>query len=245
VTVFGIIPARSGSKSLPDKNIMPLLGHPLLSYSIATALNCDFIDHVYVTSDSKKILEIASMYGAKTLLRPQEISGDLSRDVEYLKHFANAVTNVYESDLIVLLRPTHPIRNINLLSKAFQCFQKSQGVDSLRSMKKNVEIVFKSWFINSNGFATPIIEKWPGIEDAMNAPRQILPKTFYQDGYVDIFPLKTALNLASTSGDKVLPFLIEEFSVDIDTLDDMETILEFVRAKELPDWFIKPKQINV
>jgi CMP-N-acetylneuraminic acid synthetase len=65
MTVYGIIPARAGSKSLPDKNIALLMGHPLLSYSITTALQCDFIDQVYVTSDSEDIINIAENYGSK------------------------------------------------------------------------------------------------------------------------------------------------------------------------------------
>jgi CMP-N,N'-diacetyllegionaminic acid synthase len=245
MTVYGIIPARSGSKSLPDKNITLLMGHPLLSYSISTALRCDFIDQVYVTSDSENILHIAEEYGANKILRPTQISGDLSRDVEYLAHFADVINDVNESDVIVLLRPTHPLRNISVLNEAYDCYKSAENIDSLRSMKRNQEIVFKSWHINPDGFAIPLIKKWPGIDDAMNAPRQILPKTFYQDGYIDIFSFNTVLNSKSTSGEKVLPFLIEEFSVDIDTSADMDLILEYVRENELPKWFNMPVKKHV
>lgn len=240
MTVYGIIPARAGSKSLPDKNITLLMGHPLLSYSITTALQCDFIDQVYVTSDSEDILNIAENYGAKRVLRPPQISGDLSRDVEYLKHFATTVDGIKESDVVVLLRPTHPLRNVSLLSEAFKRYQSTENIHSLRSMKRSQEIFFKSWHINSDGFAIPLINDWPGIVDATNAPRQILPKTFYQDGYIDIFSFDTVLNLGSTSGVKVLPFFIEEFSVDIDTSADMDLIIKYLRDNQLPKWFKLP-----
>jgi len=240
MTVYGIIPARSGSKSLPDKNTTLLMGHPLLSYSVSAALQCDFIDEVYVTSDSEDILNIAENYGAKRVLRPSKISGDLSRDVEFLKHFANTIEGTKLSDVIVLLRPTHPVRNAGILKEAFNRYKNAENVDSLRSMKPSQEIVFKSWHIDSDGFAIPLIKEWPEIVDPMNAPRQILPKTFYQDGYVDIFSLNTIFNFNSTSGEKVIPFLIEDFSVDIDTLEDMTQIVNYLNSNELPRWFRLP-----
>jgi N-acylneuraminate cytidylyltransferase len=245
MTVYGIIPARSGSKSLPNKNTTLLMGHPLLSFSVTTALQCDFIDEVYVTSDSEDTLNIAENYGAKRVLRPSIISGDLSRDVEFLKHFANTIDGIKLSDVVVLLRPTHPIRNSDLLKKAFNHYRSADDIDSLRSMKISQEIVFKSWHINSDGFAIPLIKEWPGIVDAMNAPRQILPRTFYQDGYIDIFSFNTVMNLNSTSGQKVLPFFVDEFSVDIDTSEDLDLILEHLRGNQLPKWFKLPVQKHV
>jgi CMP-N,N'-diacetyllegionaminic acid synthase len=242
VAVYGIIPARSGSKSLPDKNISLLMGHPLLSYSISTALQCNFIDKVFVSSDSQKILDIAADYGAEVILRPLEISGDVSRDVEFLKHFKFVVKDVVESDSIVLLRPTHPLRNIEILKKAFELYAKSKNIDSLRSMKKSKELVFKTWSINSEGFAIPVVKDLPLISDAINAPRQILPSTFYQDGYIDIFPLRTVFKFNSTSGEKVIPFLIEDFSVDIDTSEDMNEIFSYLNSDQLPKWFSYPSK---
>jgi NDP-sugar pyrophosphorylase family protein len=67
-----------------------------------------------------------------------------------------------------------------------------------------------------------------------------LPQTFYQDGYVDIFPLQTIFKFNSTSGNRVIPFLIEDFSVDIDTLEDMNQINEYLNDHELPKWFNLP-----
>ena len=242
MAVYGIIPARSGSKSLPDKNISLLMGHPLLSYSISVALQCNFIDRVFVSSDSEKILDIAINYGAEAILRPPEISGDLSRDVEFLKHFKLEIKDVVDSDLIVLLRPTHPLRNTEVLKKAFELYVKSRNIDSLRSMKRSKEIVFKTWSINSEGFAIPVVKNLPFISDVINAPRQILPSTYYQDGYIDIFPLSTVFKFNSTSGEKVIPFLIEDFSVDIDTSEDMNVIDKYLNSSQLPKWFNYPSK---
>jgi hypothetical protein len=111
---------------------------------------------------------------------------------------------------------------------------------TIKDIKVIREIAFKTWYINNSGLATPVINTWPGINDSTNAPRQILPQTFYQDGYVDIFPLQTIFKFNSTSGNRVMPFLIEDFSVDIDTLEDMNLINEYLNDHELPKWFNLP-----
>jgi hypothetical protein len=94
-------------------------------------------------------------------------------------------------------------------------------------MKISNEIPFKMWRINENGVAINVTDnKSINTIDPCNAPRQLLPTTYYQDGYVDVFPISTILNFGNTTGDKVLPFIVDEFSHDIDTFDDLKTILE-------------------
>ena len=247
MTVYAIIPARAGSKEIPNKNLSSLKGHPLLSFSIASAFECRFIDEVYVSSDSEHILNVASDYGSKTLLRPTEISGDFSRDVEFLLHFYNTLTNISEDDTVVLLRPTHPIRNPEILKMAFEKYSRSlldHKIDSLRSMKVSKEIPYKTWVINEDSTVSPILKDLEGIFDMVNAPRQILPKTYYQDGYIDIFPFRTIIKFNSTSGIKVKPFFIDEFSLDIDSLDDLEKINSYLNSHALPKWVKFPTRIS-
>ena len=247
MTVYAIIPARAGSKEIPNKNLSSIKGHPLLSFSIASALESQFIDEVYVSSDSEHILNIANDYGSNTLLRPIEISGDFSRDVEFLLHFYNTLKNISEDDTVVLLRPTHPIRNPEILKLAFEKYSRSllnQKIDSLRSMKVSKEIPYKTWVLNEDGTMRPILKDLEGIPDMVNAPRQILPKTYYQDGYIDIFPFRTIIKYNSTSGTKVEPFFIDEFSLDIDSIDDLEKINSYFNSHTLPKWVKLPTRIN-
>ena len=246
MTVYALIPARAGSKEIPNKNLTIVKGHPLLSFSIASALECEFIDEVYVTSDSEHILNIAKSYGAKTLIRPIEISGDFSRDVEFLLHFFNTFKNISEDDTVVLLRPTHPIRNPEILKMAFETYSTSllnNKIDSLRSMKLSKEIPYKTWVLNEDGSVSPILKDLTGINDMVNAPRQILPKTYYQDGYIDIFPFKTVITFNSTSGAKVEPFFIEDFSLDIDSINDLEKINSYLNSNTLPGWMKLPTKM--
>ena len=85
--IVAIIPARSGSKGVPDKNIMNIQGRPLISYSIMAALKSKLIDRVIVSTDSDHYAEISKRYGAEVpFLRPKEISQDGSTDIEFFNH---------------------------------------------------------------------------------------------------------------------------------------------------------------
>lgn len=240
--IIGIIPARGGSKSLPRKNLQILMGIPLIAFTIQSALDSKKIDEVYVSSDDSEILDISKKFGAKIIRRPSQISGDFSRDNELIEHaISTELKNKSMDSLIVFLRPSHPIRNPNTIDKAISVYQSSDKFDSLRSMKISHEIPFKMWRINENGVAINVTDnKSINTNDPCNAPRQLLPTTYYQDGYVDVFPISTILNFGNTTGDKVLPFIVNEFSHDIDTFDDLRIINNKLESEPLPEWLNLP-----
>ena len=240
--IIGIIPARGGSKSLPRKNLQELLGVPLIAFSIQSALESKFIDSVYVSSDDPEILDISNRFGARIIQRPEEISGDLSRDNELLEHaIESEFPNLDESSLIAFLRPSHPLRNPQTLDRAIEIYQNSTGFDSLRSMKETSEIPFKMWMIDENGLAIKVTDNQKiNVSDPTNAPRQLLPKTYYQDGYIEVFPFKTVKTFQNTAGTTVLPFIIDEFSHDIDTVGDLNIINERLDKFSRPSWLKIP-----
>jgi CMP-N-acetylneuraminic acid synthetase len=205
---------------------------------------CNFVDEVYVSSDDQATLEIARQYGSKTILRPKSISGDLSRDQEFIKHFFYNFKNISKNDLILLMRPTHPLRDSKVLENAYYLYKSSPMADSLKSMKKSTEIPFKQWIIDSTGFATPLIKNNIGVDDFVNAPRQILPNTYYQDGYIDIFSFNTVLNFDSTVGEKTIPLIISEPLIDIDTIEDFASVQDFLAQRTLPYWFSFPRKVT-
>lgn len=240
--IIGIIPARGGSKSLPRKNLQKLMGIPLIAFTIQSALESTKIDEIYVSSDDSEILEVSKRYGAKIIERPSQISGDFSRDDELLEHaIKTEFINLSNESLLVFLRPSHPIRNPETIDKAISIFQSSDQFDSLRSMKISSEIPYKMWRIDDNGVALNVSDnKAISTIDPCNAPRQQLPVTYYQDGYVDVFPINTILNFGNTAGLRVLPFIVDEFSHDIDTFNDLEIINNKIETEPLPDWFNLP-----
>ena len=87
MTVFALIGARSGSKGVPDKNIYPLVGHPLLAWSVACARRCGLVDRVLLSTDSEEYAEVGLRYGAEVpFLRPAELAADHSLDTDFVIH---------------------------------------------------------------------------------------------------------------------------------------------------------------
>ncbi len=107
-----LIPARSGSKRVPDKNIRSLAGHPLIAYSISAALQSEIFKAVIVSTDSERYAEIARHYGAEVpFMRPSEYSGDTAPDIEWVEYTLKRLAaegRLY--DCFCILRPTNPFR---------------------------------------------------------------------------------------------------------------------------------------
>ena len=120
--VLALIPARSGSKGVPDKNVRPLGGQPLIAWSIAAAMRSHAIDRVIVSTDSDAYGKIAIKHGAEVpFLRPSEIAADFSPDLEFILHALDWLGDRGEEpDLIVHLRPTTPFRTPTHLDAAVE-----------------------------------------------------------------------------------------------------------------------------
>ena len=144
--ILALIPARGGSKSIPRKNLLPILGKPLISWSIQHALESHYINRVIVSTDDEEIRDVAIKHGAEApFLRPKDISNDLSTDLEcftnalnWLEHNEN-----YIPDLVVHLRPTGPAREIKKLDDANALFLNNDDSASLRSISLADQTPFK------------------------------------------------------------------------------------------------------
>jgi CMP-N,N'-diacetyllegionaminic acid synthase len=202
---IALIPARSGSKGLINKNIKLLGEIHLLGYSILAARMTSEIDEVYVSTDSKDYAKIANYYGAKTpFLRPESLSTDTSSDIDFFIHaidWFKENLNV-EPTRIVHLRPTTPLRDPNVISKALKDIEQDVNCTSLRSCHKTPESPFK-WFLKDN---KDYLKSFNDLSpDASNDPRQGFPDVYIPDGYVDIIKLET-LKKNILHGDKVRLF---------------------------------------
>ena len=106
-----LIPARSGSKRVINKNISPLEGHPLIAYTIISALESNVFDDVIVSTDSNEIKEVSEYYGASVpFIRPEEYSQDKSPDIQWVKHSLNYLKKIKNYNVFSILRPTSPFR---------------------------------------------------------------------------------------------------------------------------------------
>ncbi len=190
-----IIPARSGSKTIRDKNIYKLCKHPLLSYSIAVAKILGFKD-IYVNTDSKKYKNIAIKYGAKVpFLRPKKLSGNNSEDFEFIIHHINWLkrNSLDIPKYIIHLRPTTPLREIKTLKKAIKTFlNNKKNITSLRSAHEAPETVEKWFKKDKKNFFKPVFNK-KNI-DKINKPRQEYELLYNPNGYIDIIITKNIKN---------------------------------------------------
>jgi len=121
--ILALIPARSGSKRVPNKNIRRLAGKPLIVYTIEAALKSKRINRVIVSTDSQQIASIAKEHGAEIpFIRPKEISQSNSTEMEFFNHALNWLQDheKYEPDLIVLLYPTSPLRKVESIDSAIE-----------------------------------------------------------------------------------------------------------------------------
>ena len=124
-SILAVIPARGGSKRLPNKNILDLAEKPLIAWSIEAGLHSKYIDRVVVSSDSDDILDIAKNIGTDIIKRPNELASDTATSFDAIKH---AINNTIETfDYVILLQPTSPLRNNCHIDEAFELLIKTNA----------------------------------------------------------------------------------------------------------------------
>lgn len=231
--VVALIPARGGSKGVPNKNIRPLCGVPLIVFSIAVAKKSKLIDRVIVTTDSEEYADIAIEHGAEVpFIRPAEISGDRATDIQFIDHAINwfEKNESFVPKFFAHLRPTTPIRDPRVIDQAISGFIDSQFT-ALRSCHKMSESSYKTFEIEKNKLKLLCSGDFD-IEGA-NLNRQSYPETYNANGYIDIIRSSMIKDYGVIHGDKVKAF-ITETAYEIDEVSDIE-FLEFVLSKS-PDY---------
>lgn len=225
--IIAIIPARGGSKRILRKNIKDFAGKPLIYYSIFEAKKSKYINQVIVSTEDEDIAKTAKEFGAKIILRPKELAKDessiirvLQQTIEFLKE-----KEKYETDIVVLLQPTSPLRTVDDIDK---CITKQieTGADSVETfcpVKEHPAMMFKI----ENGEAIPI--------DPENLPKrsQDLPKLYVENGAVYVIT-KDVLKQNTVYGKLHVPILMSrKKSIDIDDEIDFQNAEKaFKKARE-------------
>ncbi len=232
MNTIAIIPARGGSKGVPKKNITLLGGYPLIAYSIIASKLCHGIKRTIVSTDSKEIADIAVHYGAEVpFMRPQEFAQDNSTDTEVFAHALQwfQLNEGCIPDFLVQLRPTTPLRNPDDIDKAIEYLLNHSLASGLRSAHALAEPPHKMFQLNSDGYWEGFFPNDPRPE-YYNLPRQMLPKAYKPNGYVDIIKTEQFLKTRSLYGPQILGF-VTPFTGEIDTPEDFE-ILSYKLQKE-------------
>ena len=220
--MVSLILARGGSKGVKKKNIKKLLGKPLIEYVITSAKQSKKITDIYVSSDDEEIIEISKKLGCKIIVRPSELSNDLSLDVDSFRHFCEELNY---TEPIIHLRATTPLISPLVIDDAIEVYLKNKNrLTSLRSAHETSESVYK--FYKQNGLY------WYPIVGGMdtNLPRQSYPKTYSPNGYIDIVNPQVFMNSDSFYGDKIYSFITDK-TYEIDTIDDFNYI-EYILTKK-------------
>jgi CMP-N-acetylneuraminic acid synthetase len=211
-TIVGLIPARTGSKRVPDKNIRPLAGHPVMAYTIAAALESDVFSDIIISTDYEQYAEIARHYGAEVpFLRPAEIAGDVSPDIEWLEYTLKRLQGTgREYDCFSILRPTSPFRLPKTIQRAWRAFLAEDGVDSLRAVEKCQQHPGKMWVVRGKRM-TPLLPLSPPEQPWHSSQYQSLPEVYVQNASLEIAWTRVVLQERTIAGTVVMPFLTEKY----------------------------------
>ena len=222
MNIVAIIPARKGSKSIKDKNIINYKGKPLIYHSIKTALKSKLINTVVVSTDSKKYQSMVIKFGASApFLRPNKYSNDNSLDRDFILHASKfLISKNNYPDLIVLLRPTTPNRDIKIINKGIKLFIKNfKKYDSMRSVSKFNQPPQKFFMIKNKTLKGFFDKQLKG--EYHSRPRQKYTQTYLPNGYIDILKPSFFLNNKNKLWGKIQPFLTNE-TLDIDSQSDLK-----------------------
>jgi CMP-N,N'-diacetyllegionaminic acid synthase len=210
LSAVALVPARAGSKRLRDKNVSLLCGHPLIAYTIAAARASGVFDAVVVSTDSERYAEIARHYGADVpVLRPVELAGDVSPDIEWVEHMLGALAETGRSySAFSILRPTSPFRQPTTIQRAWTAFVADPGADSLRAVERCRQHPGKMWVWRGNRLM-PLLPLTPEDRPWHSSQYQALPAVYVQNASLELAWTKVVRETRTIAGINIVPFLTE------------------------------------
>ncbi len=219
--ILGLIPARGGSKGLPRKNIKPLLGKPLIVWTIEQALSSKYLDRVVVSTDDKEIADISKKYGAEVpFMRPKELATDKSKGIDVVLHTINWLKendNRKQYDLIMLLQPTSPLRKSENIDKATELLFLKEA----KTIVSVCEVDYHPLWANTlpeDGCMKDFI-----IQEIMNKNRQELPVFYRLNGAIYLAYCDYIKQCKSFMGKETFAYIMpREKSIDIDSEVDLK-----------------------
>ncbi|MBL8014459.1 MAG: acylneuraminate cytidylyltransferase family protein [Candidatus Omnitrophica bacterium] len=230
--ILSFIGARSGSKGLKDKNILPFAGKPLIHWTVVSSLNSDYIDRTLVSTDGENIARAARKSGADVpFLRPAAFATDQALIEDALRHaldwFKKHEKQVY--DYILLLQPTAPLRTTQHIDQAIEFYFKQRKTvnDTLVSV---TQAPFKAgWLMEQK--RSGYIDYCFDIK-GQKRRRQNIPSYYLPNGLIYLAPV-SVIRRGSFYSLRTIPFVMDEsVSVDIDERSDFDRALKLFRGRK-------------
>jgi len=211
-SIVALIPARAGSKRVPDKNIRTLAGHPVIAYTIAAALGSGIFRDVIVSTDSEHYAAIVKYYGAEVpFLRPESLAGDQSPDIEWLAYTLERLAEAGRRyDCFSILRPTSPFRLPQTIKRAWEEFTTQTGVDSLRAVEKCSQHPGKMWVVRGRRM-TPLLPLGPPEQPWHSSQYPSLPEIYVQNASLEIAWSRVVLEDHTIAGNVIMPFFTTDY----------------------------------
>ena len=208
---IALIPARSGSQRLKNKNILKIANKHLIGYSIETAIKSKIFDYILVSTDSKKYALIAKKYGAEVpFLRPKKISTSISPDYEWVNF---TLKNLKKKKLyfkyFFILRPTNPFRTAVTIKRAWKLFKSNKSADSLRAIEECKQHPEKMWKFK-NKFISPLFNKKYKKQPSYNMQSKVFEKIYVQNASLEISKTSNLEKYKTITGKNILGFLTKK-----------------------------------
>lgn len=223
IKVLGIVGARSGSKSIPHKNIRLLCGKPLMAWIIEAAKKSPLVTRLVLSTDSPEYAQIGRRYGAETpFLRPLEFANDVASDIDYLTHAVSWLeeNEKWKPDIILRLPPTTPLCKTESINACVELLLKDSEATSARTITSASKHPYKLWRTDGERLIPFIPKELTGFDEPSNMARQSFPPAF---SHVDVIAVKydTLMRDRLLTGPKTLYHqLPKEDAIDIDTETD-------------------------
>lgn len=226
--ILALVPARGGSKGIKDKNIIPLQGAPLISYTINSALGSKYIDNTVVTTDSERIASVAMLYGASVpFMRPAELASDSAKTIDSVIHAVDTLAEKGECyDVLVLLQPTQPLRTSEDIDNAIHLFFENnrQSLVSVTPVE-NHPLLIRS--INSDGELVSL------LDSGSTCRRQDMDKYYSVNGCIYINNIEELSGDTSFNDNKIPYIMDKDRAVDIDDLNDLFLAEYYLQRKDM------------
>lgn len=235
LNILGIVGARSGSKSIPNKNIRPLLGKPLMAWIIEAAKNSKHITRLILSTDSQEYATIGRQYGAETpFLRPAKLANDNASDIDFLTHAVSWLQEheAWKADIILRLPPTTPLCVPESIDACVELLLNDTQASSSRTITSAPKHPYKLWRIEGETLVPFIPKEMTGFDEPSNMPRQAFPPAF---AHVDVIAVRhdTLMKDHLLTGKKVRYHKLDKKdAVDIDTETDF-LLAEILLKKRL------------
>ena len=228
--ILGLITARGGSKGLPHKNIRPLLGKPLIGWTIDQAIESKYLDKIVVSTDSKEIAEISKFFGAEVpFLRPDHLSTDISSSIDVINHtldYLNDKNQIF--DYFALLEPTSPLRETSDINLAIEQLINNSLTSSAIVAVSRVEVSHPMFCIkvDNNNFIHPYQNNFIN-----QVRRQDLVKAYFYAGVIYVSKIIDFIKYKGFNHEKTIAYKIPKWKApEIDDIYDfiiVEAILNY------------------